>query len=149
MNPRASGAEIAFHFNVSESWLSIVKNSDAFKELWAQRRPEHFSRVSASITEKVTALAELTVDSLTDKIEKEKREGTVSISTLKETAEMALKSLGFGNKGIPVPIVQVQNNVFVDKETLQRARDAKTKLHAGEAVKQITTTMENETAREF
>ena len=130
-NPRASGAETAMHFGVTEAWLSTVKNSDAFQEMWAMRRGEHFSRVSASLVEKVTALAEVTVDALVDQVEMEKRTGQVSLSTLTEVGNMALKSLGFGAK--PTPSVQVNSysnstNVFIDKETLARAREARARL---------------------
>jgi hypothetical protein len=124
-NPRASGAEIAFYFGVTEAWVSTVKNSDAFQELWARRRGEHFSRVSSTITEKVTALAEVTVDALTDKIEEQKRKGEVQVQTLKEVGEMALKALGFGAKRETASPVIVNNNFTVDKETLARAREAK------------------------
>jgi len=129
-NPRASGAETAQHFQVTEAWLSTVKNSDAFQELWAVRRGEHFSRVSSSLVEKVNALAEITVDALTDRIETEKNMGSVSIAALTEVGEMALKSLGFGAKShAPInygPVVN--NNVFIDKETLARAREARAKM---------------------
>lgn len=132
-NPRASGAETALFFNVSESWISIVKNSDAFQELWATRRGEHFSKVSANIAERVTALAEVTVDALTKKVEQETREGSASIGTLKEVSDMALRSLGFGG-GRGAPTIQLNTNgptqVFIDKDTLARAREAKAKLHA-------------------
>lgn len=133
-NPRASLQEASLYFNVTVSWISIVKNSDAFREMWARRRPEHFSRVSAGVSERLVALTEVTVDALTNKVEQETREGTASIATLKEVGDMALKAMGFGNKGIGSPIVHLntgptQNNTFiVDKETLARAREAKAKL---------------------
>ena len=134
-NPRASGAEIALYFNVTESWVSIVKNSDAFKELWAARRSEHFSRVSAGLSDKVTALAEVTIDTLADEVEKKKRNGELKIQELKEIGEMALKSLGFGAKreASLTPVVVNNNNFVVDKDTLANARAAKAKLIDSEA----------------
>lgn len=139
-NPRASGAEIAFHFNVTQTWVSIVKNSDAFKELWAQRRGDHFSRVSATIVEKVSALADVTVDALSEEVEKQHREGTASIASLRETADLALRSLGFGGKqhsvnspAYPINVnvntdARTQNIITVDRDTLARAREAKKRL---------------------
>lgn len=133
-NPRASLQEAALFFNVTISWLSIVKNSDAFKEMWAKRRPEHFSRISAGVSERITALAEVSLDALTNRVEKDVREGTATIGSLRESADLALKAMGFGNKGVNSPLVigqtNVQNttNVFVDKDTLARAREAKAKL---------------------
>lgn len=131
-NPRASGAEVALYFNVSEAWLSTVKNSDAFQELWAKRRGEHFSRVSSSIVEKVTALAEVTVDALTDEVEKKKRNNDLEIQTLTEVSNMALKALGFGAKRENSTGVSVNVNTgptyVVDKDTLARAREAKQQM---------------------
>jgi hypothetical protein len=133
-NPRASGAETALYFNVSESWLSIVKNSDAFRELWATRRPEHFSRVSANVSERLTALAEVTLDKLTDRVEKDVREGTATVASLRETAEMTLKAMGFGNKSFNTPVhigdvnVQQNNTIVVDRDTLARAREVKARM---------------------
>ena len=130
-NPRASGPETAMHFGVSESWISIVKNSDAFQELWASRRGEHFSRVSASLVDKVSALADVTIDALTDQVEREKATGTASIQSLTEVGNMALKSLGFGAKASPQVQVNAYSNstnVFIDKETLARAREARARM---------------------
>ena len=131
-NPRASGMEIALYFNVTEAWVSTVKNSDAFQELWAKRRGEHFSRVSSNISEKVTALAEVTVDALTDKIEQQKRKGELEIQTLTEVSNMALKALGFGAKREASTGVNVSVNTgptyVVDKDTLAKAREAKAQM---------------------
>lgn len=140
-NPRATTMETAMYFNVSMSWVSIVKNTDAFRELWAARRGEHFSRVSAGVSERVTALAEMSVEALTDKLEKEIKSDTgATISTLQEVSEMALKSLGFGSKVGPAPSMQVnntQNNIFVDKETLAKARAARAAIQAQEPPLQL------------
>jgi len=130
-HPRASLRETSFYFNVSISWISIVKNSDAFRELWAQRRPEHFSRVSAGVSERLVALTEVTLDALTNKVEADTQAGTVSIQSLREVGDMALRSMGFGNKGVPT--VQVNNNpnqtnIYVDKDTLANARASKARL---------------------
>jgi len=135
-NPRGSLQEASLFFNVSISWISIVKNSDAYKELWAKHRPEHFSRVSAGVSERITALAEVSLDALTNRIEKDVRDNTATVGQLRESADLALRAMGFGNKGINVPLsqVNVQNthsntmNVFVDKDTLARAREAKARL---------------------
>lgn len=124
-HPRASLQETAFYFNVSESWISIVKNSDAFQELWATRRNEHFSRVSATVTERVTALAEISIDALTHKVEQEVNSGNANLQTLKEVGELALKSLGFGvqrNAGGGGNVIN-NNVILADKEALREARE--------------------------
>lgn len=129
--PRASLQEASLYFNVSISWLSIVKNSDAFQELWAKRRGEHFSRVSASVSERVTALAEVTIDKLTNKVESDPQ---ISIAALKEVGDMALRSLGFGaprsSGSITLNTGPQQTNIVIDKDTLAAARAAKAKMHS-------------------
>lgn len=127
-NPRASLAEISIYFNATPSWISIVKNSDAFREVWAKRRSEHFDRVSISVSDRVTALADVTIDALTVKMEKHIAADTATIEQLKEVGDMALKALGFGAKGNNINIrtdVSATTNVFVDKATLERAREAR------------------------
>lgn len=137
-HPRASLQETAFYFNVSVSWVSIIKNTDAFRELWAARRGEHFSRVSVGVSERLTALAEVTVDALTEKVEEEVRAGTVKIDTLKEVSDMALKSLGFGPKGnVSGPVTNVQNNFLIDRETLARARASRQRLQQSENAQKL------------
>ncbi len=134
-NPRASLEEISLYFNATPSWISIVKNSDAFRELWASRRQQHFNRVSISVSDRVTALAEVTVDALTVKMERAISSDTATIDQLKEVGDMALKALGFGAKnGNSVSIHQTTatQNVFVDKATLERAREARRAIQRDE-----------------
>ena len=92
-NPEKSLAECADKFNVTQSWLSVVKNSDAFDQLFQERRAEHFSNTSKGLVERVEKLAELTVDRLTDVIENEE----VTFKALHATADLALSKLGFGS----------------------------------------------------
>lgn len=145
-NPRANLQETALYFDASVSWISIVKNSDAFKELWNKRRNEHFSTVSAGISERVTALAEVTVDALTTRMEKEIKADTATIDQLKEVGDMALKALGFGAKHSPGIQLNQQNNnttIFVDKSTLERAREARRAIQSNETPKLIEGEKEN------
>ena len=128
VNPRASLQEIALYFGASVSWISIVRNSDAFKELYAQRRGQHFDRVSITVTDRITALADVTIDALTVKMEKNIAADTATIEQLKEVGDMALKALGFGaknNTNVNINAPTTTQNVFVDKATLERARAAR------------------------
>lgn len=137
VNPRASLQEISFHFNATPSWISIVRNSDAFKELYAKRRQEHFDRVSITVTDRVTALADVTIDALTVKMEKHIAADTATIDQLKEVGDMALKALGFGaktNTNVQIHAPSTQTNVFVDKATLERAREARRAMQIAEEV---------------
>lgn len=129
--PRAGLKETSDYFGVSMSWVSIVKNSDAFKNEWEKRRALHSSAVSVSIVERVEALAEVCLETMTEKLE---REGaSVGLTTLREISETALKSLGFGQRNDARAGNTFQNNVtnnvmVVDRETLARAREARTRM---------------------
>lgn len=137
VNPRASLQEISVYFNATPSWISIVRNSDAFKELYAQRRQEHFDRVSITVSDRVTALADVTIDALTVKMEKHIQADTATIEQLKEVGDMALKALGFGakqNNNIHISAPTNTQNVFVDKATLERAREARRMVQKEEII---------------
>lgn len=138
--PRAGLKEAADYFDVSMSWLSTVKNSDAFQEKWAERRGLHSSAVSQGIRERVEGLAEVTMETLTRRIEKEGE--SMGLSTLREVSETALKSLGFGqrNANVNVPL-QGQGNmtvngnvVMIDRNVLAEARATRAKLQQQNAV---------------
>jgi len=138
--PRAGLKEAADYFDVSQSWLSTVKNSDAFLQRWAERRGVHSSAVSQGIRERVEGLAEVTLETLTRRMEKEGE--SMGLSTLREVSETALKSLGFGNRNanVNVPLqgqgsMTVNGNVvMIDRNVLAEARATRAKLQQQNAV---------------
>lgn len=119
MNPSATLGDCARHFGKTEGWLSTVRNSDAFREFRARRIAEHQNMVSETVIEKVEGLAALTLDTLHERIEREKDD--IPLAFVRETAETALKALGYGGRGA-APAAVVQVNV-VSAEALGRARD--------------------------
>lgn len=138
--PRAGLREAADYFDVSMSWLSTVKNSDAFQEAWAVRRGLHSSAIDQGIRERVEGLAEVTIETMTRKIEKEGE--SMGLSTLREVSETALKSLGFGQKNANAnTLPQGQGNttihgnvVMIDRNVLAEARATREKLQRQNAV---------------
>ncbi len=70
-NPAASGREAAAHFGVSPTWISIVKNSEVFRAELARRRETISRAVATDIVGRAGALAELSLDVLHERIEKE------------------------------------------------------------------------------
>lgn len=124
MNPDKTLGECAEHFGVTQPWLSSVRGSDAFKEYRAIRIAEHQGMVSKTVIEKVEGLAHLTLDVLQERIEKERAE--ISLPFMRETAETALKALGYSGQRGGAPGqggVVVQTNVVVDRSLLSRARE--------------------------
>lgn len=122
-NPHKSMAEVAAHYGVTAPWLSTVKNSDAFRDYYDARRGEHFSAVSLSLVEKVSALAELSVEALTKQVSDHTLGAPMAVDTLMNVTDLALKSLGFGaKKSGEAP---QQNNTLIlvgDQAALERAR---------------------------
>lgn len=119
MHPSADLRIKARHFEVSMSWISIVENSDAFKEKLASRRQEHFQNVSNNVVQKLEALADLCVDEMASRIDKQT---DVPLSTLKEVGESALKMLGFGQPKSGPATSHTTNILIADKEALAEAR---------------------------
>ena len=122
-HPEKSGREVAAHFGVSAVWISIVKNSPVFRAEFERRREMISRSVEAGIAERATALANLTLDVMTDRIEREG--GDMPLSELCNAAEMGLKMLGFGaprGRGVS-PSPATVNVGHVDANLLEAARE--------------------------
>ena len=96
-NPERSMRECSVTFGISETWLSIIRNSDIYKEYAAQRRLEHNANVSMSVVERVEAVADTSLEVLQERIDSERN--TIGLGVVNDTCTMALKALGFGSKG--------------------------------------------------
>ena len=116
--PGSRNHELAAAFGMTESWMSTITNSDAFKQYHAERVQAHQGRLSKSVIEKVEDLAHLSVDVLEERIQSERDK--IGLGLVRETADMALKACGYGGKHTPA--VQVNLSV-VDPSTLARARE--------------------------
>lgn len=147
--PRAGLKETSEYFGVSIAWLSTVKNSDAFRDAWAQRRGEHSSTISATLTQRVEALAETALETMQQKLE---REGmNIGLSTLREVSETALKSLGFGMRDPRVGMqtansITNNNMIVVDRDTLARARQLRANMRDTLPVPSLETPSQEQTA---
>jgi len=125
-NPDKTMNECAAYFKVTASYLSIVRNSDAFMSYAAMRRADHNDTVSKSIVERTEELAGTALDVLNERIEAERE--NIGLNTVVSAADLALKSLGFGARGgVPAAASTERGdvNVFVNatKEELGRARE--------------------------
>lgn len=124
--PTATLAELSAHFEVSVSWLSVVRNSDGFRDFHARRQDVHFKSVSDTIVAKLAGLTELTLEAITAKIEDHFKGKEMSIENLAKVSEIALKAMGFGAKHSPG--IQINDNRKVvfngDQAALDRARAA-------------------------
>lgn len=119
INPAMTVKEMSEHIGYSSTWVRAVKNSDAFKSKLAAAHKERRETITVTLMDKVTALAELAVEEMTERISR--GGNTVSMAMLRDVGEMALKNLGFGNAGNGGTTVQA-NVMIVDREALADAR---------------------------
>lgn len=98
--------EIAKLIGYSASWVSIMVNSDAFKERLAERKAELTDPVlAASINDRLDALARRSLDKLLDRLD----QGVVKTGEL-----IAMAKLGVGDKNTrPAAPAVNTNNMYV------------------------------------
>lgn len=122
-NPTVRKGQVAAHFGVTNTWLSIIINSHAFQDMLRQRQDEFFGAVVVPLREKIIGVADQALDRLAEKIEvMESREAL-------ETADALLHRLGFApntkqNGQVPggQQAAMVQQNFFVGADVLNSAR---------------------------
>lgn len=119
--------QMAQYFGVTEAWLSQIINSDVFQAYKAERLARHHENVSTTTIERVEDLANSCLDKLTDRIEA--LGDDFAIGPVRETCEMALKSLGYGPRG-GGGNQPVQINIGVDRGLLESARNDMRRLQA-------------------
>lgn len=123
-NPEKKLRDCAEHFNVTVSWLSVIKRSDCFRALWEERRAGYSHHVEQTLTDKLTTLSELSLDAQIEKIEV--MGPLMDLDDLRKVGKDAIAALGYGK----TPSVQINNNgegnvnlIGVDSDTLAAARD--------------------------
>jgi len=111
-NPAISQGEIAAHFGYTQSWVSQVFSSDAFKARLFERKALFVDPViAASVEEQLEGLARQSMHVLRASLEANPKPD-VALKTLEITA----RSLGFGVKA---PQVQVNNVIaFVPQKAV-------------------------------
>jgi len=128
-NPHLSMGDAAKHFDVTRTWLSIVKNSDCFKIYWATRSGEFSNVLTEKVTDsiidlrtKTAAVTELALDELSRRLDGAPE--AIPMDTLLDVSQMGLKALGYGAKAAsPSPTVNVNISTgLVSAEDLANAR---------------------------
>ena len=106
-NPAVSQGDLAKEFGFTEAWMSIIVNSDSFKEKLAIRKAELTDpKITASIEMRLEGLAKKSLDRLLDRVD--------SSIPLKPMELVAMAKLGVGNRAdrIQAPVTQ-NNNLYV------------------------------------
>lgn len=97
-NPSASQGNLASRYGYTESWISNVMASDAWKAAMAARREELVDpALLATIEERFRAVAEKSLERLMDKL----TAPVVSDNVVLKAVELGAKALGVGGHGAP------------------------------------------------
>lgn len=125
LHPGATREEMAEVFQVSAQMITNVSTSDLFRYQLEQRRKARAEAVDQTVFEKlrdgVGQLAQVTVERLTVAAVS----GEMDLDGVRETADMALRAIGYSQSGGAMrPQVEVKNVVIVDRDLLAEARAA-------------------------
>jgi hypothetical protein len=121
LNPRATYEEIAQAFQSSAQSIGCIVRSDLFQARLRERREGRNMKVEDRIFAKLNKLAETTVDVLTERIEQEKK--ALGIADIRDTAELALHTLGYGKPAQAKTAQDVNLQVVVvSRDELAEAR---------------------------
>ena len=96
LHPEGRLGDCAREFRCTQSWLSIIVNSDVFQMRLAARRAELASEVGATVRDRLGGIAGQSLEAIAERLETEKAK--IPIGELRETADMALSALGYGSK---------------------------------------------------
>lgn len=102
-NPAITQRELSAYFGYTESWMSIICNSDAFKERLASRKAELLDpKLRATISERLDGLAKMALDKLMTRVE-------LNMISNKDLIEAAKLSAGTRSS----PSTQVNQSLYV------------------------------------
>jgi hypothetical protein len=133
-NPGGKMGDCARHFNYSQAWLSQVIHSNAFQEYYRGLQNGANAVVLLDIPTKLRAIASTALDGLGEAVEQamESNAPLLHREFLKETAETALKALGYGGGKTVINAGSgaVVNTLSVDAPLLARARERMQNAHS-------------------
>ena len=106
IEPSISQGELGKRFGLSQTWVSIIVNSDAFKERMAERKGVLLDpKITASIENRLESLAKVSLDRLMERVD--------SSVPLKPMELVAIAKLSVGNRADKPVAAQTQNNLYV------------------------------------
>ena len=120
-DPSMSRNQLAMEIGVSPAWLSTIINSDVFQAALKERQEEVWGRAAEGIANKLSLLAEKSLDRLTSKVDVENNP-----EILLDITKAALNRTGFpdARSSMPGGPALQQNNFFsVSPEQLSVMRE--------------------------
>lgn len=95
-DPSISQGELAARFGFSQSWMSIIINSDSFKQRLAERKAEFVDpKLKASVEDRLDAIARRSLDKLLDRLD--------GPHNLKTAELVSIAKLGVGDRNTKGP----------------------------------------------
>lgn len=131
-NPTQTYGEVAATFSVTPSWLSVVVNSQAFRNQLKRRHDELFdSAIAAPIGEKLEAAVDLTLEKYLEKIPSMTTDQVINAS------DKMLNKLGYGSKNTQTVVngnvVQNVQHNHVSSDIIEKAREKIGQIKMGQS----------------
>lgn len=119
-NPgKGQNAECAAAFNITQSWLSTLLGTDAFRSMMLIKQGAVFEEVVIPLREKISGVAHRSVEKMGEILD-----NTNDHRLVREIGKDMLNSLGYGaNAKGPVHIGDINNTLTVTPENLAAARE--------------------------
>lgn len=108
LNPHAKKEDIARHFGRNVQWIYSLIRTDLFKAYYRKRFEAHQQAVTDSVIARTSSVANKALDKLAEKLDKSP---DLPMSEIRQTAEMAIRALGYGAGSQRGPALGVQVNV--------------------------------------
>lgn len=138
-NPDKTLGECAATFGYTQSWLSIIVNSDAFRAVYEAKLGEYHDERIVPLRDKVHGIANRAVEKLGVSLD-----AATDPDFILDVADKMLNRLGYGAKASGGQTNIMQNNLTVihsvDSEALARARERLAARHRPELIEQQTDT---------
>jgi hypothetical protein len=119
-NPSVTYEQLGRILDVHKQTVMLVVNSDLFQAKLRDRREKRQSAVDRSVLDRVESLAKISLDGLEEKIRKQR--SLLGLDEMRETAEMALRGLGYISNAPRVSVAPTQISVVINREDLASAR---------------------------
>lgn len=128
--PHSKIKDLANAFGVTPQWVGQLIKSDAFREYYSMRVAKHQEVLNSTVVNKLYGVAIESLDKMHEMVTAE-GDKAPSFGAVKDTAELALKGLGYtshgnGGGGVNVNIQNTggdnKNQVTVSSVTVDRAR---------------------------
>lgn len=120
-------SDCAEYFGYTQAWLSTIIHSDMFQMAYREKANELGTATVHTLRDKLTNLAVLTVDKITERVEA----GIASERLLGETMRNTLSSLGYGSSAPTVDARSQQVHFHLDAEKIIEARERAATARAG------------------